>query len=170
MGGWGHLDISVEYLDRRVAELKPISTSRPTYVVEIIGHKKRLEALALNNKTVLIADDDEQIREVLELYLIREGFAVIGASDGLETVNKSLSDNPDIILLDIMLPVIDGFEVFRRIRAFSSVPIIFISALAQEADRRLGLELGAEDFISKPFSPREISKKVAVITRRDVRI
>lgn len=80
----------------------------------------------MNKQTVLIADDDELIREVLELYLIRAGFAVIGASDGFETVNKALSDKPDIILLDLILPFIDGFEVFRRIRAFSSVLIIFI--------------------------------------------
>jgi DNA-binding response OmpR family regulator len=124
----------------------------------------------MGDKTVLIVDDDEQIREVLGLYLAKEGFVVVNAADGLEAVTMAETHNPHIILLDIMLPFIDGFESFRRIRRFSSAPIIMMTARHQEADRRLVKELGGVELVSKPFSPREMANKVTTITRRDSRV
>lgn len=120
----------------------------------------------MSAKTVLIVDDDDQIREVLKLYLAKEGFSVFEAVDGLEAVNKALSDKPDIILLDIMLPFLDGFEVCRKVRSFSEAPIILMTARTQEADRQHGLELGANDFVTKPFSPREMVARALAISRR----
>src|SRR5690554_4541447 len=115
---------------------------------------------------VLVIEDDLSMRELLELYLRREGYEIITASTGVEGVEMALSEKPDLILLDIMLPGIDGWEVCRRIRNSFYVPIIMITAKGEEVDRILGLELGADDYITKPFSPRELMARIKAMFRR----
>ncbi len=115
---------------------------------------------------VLVADDDEKIRELLELYLRKEGFAVEQAADGAEAILKAQQLKPDRIVLDIMMPVMDGMEVCRQVRKFSKVPIIMLTARDEDEDRILGLELGADDYLSKPFNPRELVARVKAVLRR----
>lgn len=115
---------------------------------------------------VLVVEDDATVSEVVTRYLTREGFDVQAVSDGKEALDRALADPPDIIVLDIMLPTMDGLEVCRRIRAKAPVPIIMLTALGEESDRVLGLELGADDYITKPFSPRELTARVKSVLRR----
>ena len=116
--------------------------------------------------SVLIIDDEDRIREVVQLYFEREGFDVMTASDGVEGVTLGLEKSPDLIILDLMLPRIDGLEVFRRLRSRSRVPIIMLTAKDEEADRVVGLELGADDYVTKPFSPRELVARAKAVLRR----
>jgi two-component system, OmpR family, response regulator ResD len=120
----------------------------------------------VRKQLVLIADDDEQIRELLTLYFIKEGFAVDEAVDGAETIGKAQQINPNLVVLDIMMPVLDGMEVCKQIRTFSHVPIIMLTACAEDEDRIMGLELGADDYVTKPFNPREIVARVKAVLRR----
>ena len=115
---------------------------------------------------VLIADDDTKIRELLELYLSKEGFAIEQAADGAEAILKAQQLKPDLIVLDIMMPVMDGMEACRQIRKFSKVPVIMLTARVEDEDRILGLELGADDYVSKPFNPRELVARVKAVLRR----
>ena len=115
---------------------------------------------------VLVADDDEKIRELLELYLTKEGFAVEQAADGAEAILKAQQLKPDLIVLDIMMPVLDGMEVCRQVRKFSQVPVIMLTARTEDEDRILGLELGADDYLAKPFNPRELVARVKAVLRR----
>ena len=115
---------------------------------------------------VLVADDDDKIRELLELYLTKEGFAVEQAADGAEAILKAQQLKPDLIVLDIMMPVLDGMEVCRQVRKFSRVPVIMLTARVEDEDRILGLELGADDYVSKPFNPRELVARVKAVLRR----
>ena len=115
---------------------------------------------------VLVADDDEKIRELLEIYLTKEGFAVIQAADGAEAILKAQQLKPDLIVLDIMMPVLDGMEVCRQVRKFSQVPVIMLTARTEDEDRILGLELGADDYLAKPFNPRELVARVKAVLRR----
>jgi two-component system response regulator ResD len=115
---------------------------------------------------VLVADDDAQIRELLKLYFIKEGFAVAEAADGAETIVKVQQLSPSLVILDIMMPVLDGLEACRQIRKFSRVPIIMLTASADDDDRILGLETGADDYIAKPFNPREVVARVKAVLRR----
>ncbi|MGB9791207.1 MAG: response regulator [Thermacetogeniaceae bacterium] len=115
---------------------------------------------------VLIVDDEENIREVLKLYLSKEGFQVETAADGEEALAKLREAKPQLIVLDLMLPKIDGWEVCRQIRRESSVPIIMLTAKGEEMDRVLGLELGADDYVTKPFSPRELVARIRAVLRR----
>jgi len=117
-------------------------------------------------QTVLIADDDAKIRELLELYLTKEGFVVEQAADGAEAILKAQQLKPDLIVLDIMMPVMDGMEVCRQVRKFSRVPVIMLTARTEDEDRILGLELGADDYVSKPFNPRELIARVKAVLRR----
>lgn len=116
--------------------------------------------------TVLVADDDENIRNLLTLYLSKEGFAVEQASDGAEAILKAQQLKPELIVLDIMMPVLDGMEVCRQVRKFSRVPIIMLTARVEDEDRIMGLELGADDYVSKPFNPRELVARVKAVLRR----
>lgn len=120
----------------------------------------------MSTQTVLVADDDEKIRELLVLYLSKEGFAVEQASDGAEAILKAQQLKPGLIVLDIMMPVIDGMEVCRQIRKFSRVPIIMLTARFEDEDRIQGLELGADDYMAKPFNPRELVARVKAVLRR----
>ncbi len=115
---------------------------------------------------VLIADDDHNIREILSLYFTKEGFQVEEAADGVEAIRKIDLIKPNVIILDIMMPVLDGIEVCRQVRKFSSVPILMLSARGEEEDRIMGLELGADDYIAKPFNPREVIARVKAVLRR----
>jgi two-component system, OmpR family, response regulator ResD len=119
-----------------------------------------------HGKKVLIVDDEEAVRELLELYLKKEGYEVIQARDGKEALRLNGEHHPDLIVLDLMLPGLDGWEVCRQIRSTSKVPIIMLTARAEEVDRIVGLELGADDYVVKPFSPREMVARVKAILRR----
>ncbi len=118
------------------------------------------------SKTILVVDDDPTIRDVLEQYLRREGFAVLTASDGQTAFLKARSEKPDLVVLDLMLPQMDGWEVCRRLRAESTLPILMLTARGEEYERILGLGLGADDYVTKPFSPGEVVARVQAIFRR----
>ena len=114
---------------------------------------------------VLLVEDDERVSEVVERYLERDGFRVEVVSDGADAVDR-FDEEVDLIVLDIMLPGMDGLEVCRRLRTTSAVPIIMLTALGEESDRIMGLELGADDYLAKPFSPRELTARVKSVLRR----
>lgn len=116
--------------------------------------------------TILVVEDEESVRELVRMYLENEGFRVETASDGEEALNKVKANTPDLIILDIMLPKFDGWTVCREVKKSSNVPIIMLSARTEEFDRVLGLELGADDYIPKPFSPREMVARVRAVLRR----
>lgn len=115
---------------------------------------------------ILIVDDEKPIVDILKLNLLKSGYRVIDAYDGEEAIRKTMDFSPDLILLDVMLPKIDGFGVCRKIREKSSVPIIMLTAREEEVDKVLGLELGADDYITKPFSLRELLARVKANLRR----
>ena len=115
---------------------------------------------------VLVVDDEPMVCEVLARYLVREGFDVDTAEDGEQALAAFAANPPRLVLLDLMLPQIDGFEVFRRIRESASTPVIMLTARAEEADRIVGLEIGADDYVTKPFSPREVVARVRAVLRR----
>jgi two-component system response regulator ResD len=117
-------------------------------------------------RKVLVVDDEEPVRELLSLYLGKEGFQVIAARDGKEALRLNGEHHPDLIVLDLMLPGLDGREVCRQIRANSRVPIIMLTARGEEVDRIVGLELGADDYVVKPFSPRELVARAKAVLRR----
>jgi DNA-binding response OmpR family regulator len=115
---------------------------------------------------ILIVEDEPSIAEVVGLYLQRAGYQVIFAEDGLEAQNKIESQTPDLIVLDLMLPIVDGFELTRWLRDQSDIPIIMLTARRDEVDRIAGLEMGADDYILKPFSPQEVVSRVRAVLRR----
>ena len=117
-------------------------------------------------QTVLIADDEEQIRNILSIYFKKEGFKVVEAADGAEALMQTQSAKPDIIILDIMMPVLDGLEVCKQVRKISDIPIIMLTAKDEDDDRILGLEIGADDYITKPFNTREVVARVNAVLRR----
>ncbi|MBI1922147.1 MAG: response regulator [Geobacter sp.] len=115
---------------------------------------------------ILIVEDEEKLAGLLRDYLLQAGFTTEWLSDGLAVVPRVREELPDLILLDLMLPGRDGLDICREIRTFSSVPIIMVTARVEEIDRLLGLELGADDYICKPFSPREVVARVRTVLRR----
>jgi two-component system alkaline phosphatase synthesis response regulator PhoP len=117
-------------------------------------------------KKVLVVDDDAKTVELVKLYLNRDGYRVLTAYDGLEALQLARESHPDIIVLDLMLPGIDGLEVCRILRAESDVPIIMLTAMTTDHDRLTGLNLGADDYVTKPFSPRELAARVRAVLRR----
>lgn len=117
-------------------------------------------------KSILIADDHEDILEILQRYVNKEGYSPILAHDGEEAILKFKECNPVLILLDVMMPKIDGFEVCRQIRDTSNVPIIMITAKGEDGDRIMGLDIGADDYIVKPFSPAEVMARIRAVLRR----
>lgn len=118
------------------------------------------------SQRVLVVDDDPTVREVVCRYLEAAGFAVDAAEDGRIGLDAALADPPDLVVLDLMLPGLDGLEVFRRLRAAAPVPVVMLTALGDEEDRLVGLELGADDYVTKPFSPRELVLRVQSVLRR----
>lgn len=117
---------------------------------------------------VLVVDDDLNICELLRLYLEKEGYNVIIANDGLSAINSFQESHPDIVLLDIMLPQLDGWQVCREIRKFSDKPIIMLTAKGETFDKVLGLELGADDYVVKPFDAKEVVARIKAVLRRTV--
>ncbi|MEW6348453.1 MAG: response regulator transcription factor [Thermodesulfobacteriota bacterium] len=122
-----------------------------------------------SGKLILIVDDDSHIREVVRFALEKAGFVTAEASDGMTALGKFQELGPDLIVLDILMPEMDGTEVCRRIRAGSPVPIVFLSSKDEEVDRIVGLELGGDDYVAKPFSPRELVARVRAVLRRSDR-
>ncbi len=120
----------------------------------------------MSGELILVVDDEANIVELVRLYLQQEGFRVVEASDGVAALEVLGKERPDLLVLDIMLPEIDGWEVCRRVRAFSQVPIIMLTARDAEVDRIVGLEIGADDYLVKPFSPRELVARVKAVLRR----
>jgi two-component system phosphate regulon response regulator OmpR len=117
-------------------------------------------------KRVLLVDDDEKLRRLLKEYLEGYEFQVFMLADGEAVMNSIRKESPEIVILDIMLPGKDGLEVLKEIRAASHVPVIMLTAKGEEADRVVGLELGADDYLSKPFSPRELLARIKAVLRR----
>ncbi len=120
----------------------------------------------MNNVKILIVDDDQNICELLRLYIEKEGFSSVVVNDGAAAVEAAAKENPALILLDIMLPKLDGWQVCREIRKTSSVPIIMLTAKGETFDKVLGLELGADDYISKPFDTKEVVARIKAVLRR----
>ena len=116
--------------------------------------------------TILLVDDDPKIRDLLRLYVEREGHRALFAADGEAAVETALRARPDLVLLDVMLPGLDGFEVCRRIRDTSAVPIVLLTARSGEGNTVIGLDMGADDYVVKPFSPRELMARVRALLRR----
>jgi two-component system, OmpR family, alkaline phosphatase synthesis response regulator PhoP len=116
--------------------------------------------------TILVVDDEPNIADLVELYLRREGFRVVKAGTGEDGVKAVTDHRPRLVVLDVGLPDIDGLEVCRRLRATSPIPVIFLTARDTEIDRVLGLELGADDYVTKPFSPAELVARVKAVLRR----
>ena len=117
-------------------------------------------------ETILVVDDDPHIIELARLYLEKEGFRVIEAVDGAAALERARQDAPALMVLDLMLPEVDGWEVCRRVRADSDLPIIMLTARDDDVDKIVGLELGADDYLTKPFNPRELVARVKAILRR----
>ena len=120
----------------------------------------------MSGKKVLVVDDDAKTAELVKLYLSRDGYRVLTAGDGNEALRLARENHPDLIVLDLMLPGISGLEVCRILREESDVPIIMLTALTTDEDRLKGLELGADDYVTKPFSPRELAARVRAVLRR----
>ena len=118
------------------------------------------------NRNILVVEDEEKIALLLKDYLENSGFSVTWLNNGSLVIPRIKKQPPDLILLDVMLPGMDGMEVCKEVRKFSMVPVIMITARAEEIDRLLGLELGADDYICKPFSPREVVARVKTVLRR----
>lgn len=117
-------------------------------------------------QTILVVDDEPQIVKVLRGYLEQAGFRVVTAHDGPAALTQYKHEKPDLVVLDLGLPGLDGLDVARRLRVMSNVPIIMVTARMEETDRLIGLELGADDYVTKPFSPREVAARVRAVLRR----
>jgi two-component system, OmpR family, response regulator ResD len=132
----------------------------------VVTEAPRVPQVPVSAARVLVVEDDATVREVVERYLEREGIVVDAVADGLVALEHAASCWPDLVVLDLMLPGIDGLEVCRRLRARAPVPVIMLTARGDEDDRVIGLELGADDYIAKPFSPRELTLRVQAVLRR----
>jgi len=117
-------------------------------------------------KTILVVEDDQNIADLIKLYCEQDGFRMVHVVDGAKGVEFVQTVNPDCVILDWMLPTMNGIEVLKKIRQFSEVPILMVTAKAEELDKILGLEFGADDYITKPFSPKELMARVRAILRR----
>src|SRR6266702_1189988 len=115
---------------------------------------------------ILVIEDEANIVDLIRLYLEQAGYAVVSAADGITGLELHAREKPDLVILDLMLPALDGMEVCRRIRAWANTPILMLTARQGEEDRIAGLELGADDYLVKPFSPRELVSRVKAVLRR----
>ena len=120
----------------------------------------------MSKAKILVVDDEPSIGEVISLYLTQEGYDVRVVRDGQSALDAIAASPPDLLVLDLMLPKVDGLEITRRVRAHSSTPIIMLTARKEETDRIVGLEMGADDYVVKPFSPRELVSRVKAVLRR----
>lgn len=118
------------------------------------------------NELILVVDDEPHIIELASLYLKQDGFRVISAADGVEALERIAQEKPALVVLDLMLPRLDGWEVCKRVRAESDLPILMLTARDDDIDKIVGLELGADDYLTKPFNPRELVARVKAILRR----
>lgn len=125
-----------------------------------------MEDTQYTNRRILVVDDEERMVRFIRLNLEHDGFRVVEAFDGQQAMNKLRETLPDLILLDVMLPDIDGFELLRMVRENHEIPVIMLTAKGEEDDRVRGLELGADDYVTKPFSPRELVSRVKAVLRR----
>lgn len=116
--------------------------------------------------SILVADDEKHIVQLVKLYLTNEGYRVETAADGQEALDKAKRLQPDLVVLDLMMPRLDGWEVCRRLRKESNVPVIMLTARTDDVDKIVGLELGADDYVTKPFNPRELVARVKAVLRR----
>ncbi|MDF1596460.1 MAG: response regulator transcription factor [Acidimicrobiia bacterium] len=121
----------------------------------------------MSDRTILVVDDERKIRQLVRAYLEKDGYTVIEAAGGREALDKARSHNPDLIVLDVMLPGLDGIEVLRELRTFSNVYVVMLTAKTEEVDKLIGLSVGADDYLSKPFSPRELLARIKAVLRRD---
>ena len=117
-------------------------------------------------ETILIVDDDSSIRELARMYLEKDGYGVITAVNGIQALNKIKETNPALLVLDLMMPEMDGWEVIRRVRGAGNLPILMLTARDDDIDKIVGLEMGADDYLTKPFNPRELVARVRAILRR----
>ena len=124
----------------------------------------------MSKETVLVVDDEQNIIELARLYLEQDGYRVEQANTGQQALEKIKQVDPALMILDLMLPEIDGLEVCRRVRASSDLPIIMLTARDEDVDKIVGLELGADDYLTKPFNPRELVARVRAILRRSERL
>jgi two-component system alkaline phosphatase synthesis response regulator PhoP len=120
----------------------------------------------MSQETILVVDDEPHIVELATLYLKNEGYRVISAADGAQAMKQVETERPALVILDLMLPELDGWEVCRRLRAGSHLPIIMLTARSDDVDKIVGLELGADDYVTKPFNPRELVARVKAVLRR----
>jgi len=120
----------------------------------------------VTRRTILVVDDEPEITDIVRRYLEQDGYRVVSVADGRSALTAFHREKPSLILLDLMLPEIDGWEVARQIRAAGTTPLIMLTARSEEIDRLLGLGLGADDYITKPFSPREVVARVRAVLRR----
>lgn len=130
--------------------------------------KERMDR-SMPAQTILIVEDEETLADALKFNLERQGYRVVVEGDGYGALQQLDEDEPDLVVLDVMLPGLDGFEVCRRLRARSDVPVLMLTARGEEVDRVLGLEIGADDYMSKPFSLRELEARIRALLRRGVR-
>ncbi len=121
---------------------------------------------SFKNRLILVVDDEERMARFIRLNLEHDGFQVVEAYRGLEAIQKIRDSMPDAVILDVMMPDLDGFEVLKMVREVSAVPVIMLTAKGEEDDRVRGLELGADDYVTKPFSPRELVSRVRAVLRR----
>jgi two-component system, OmpR family, phosphate regulon response regulator PhoB len=117
---------------------------------------------------ILVVDDEPMVREVVTAYLERDGFGVHAEPDGAKALEYLATESPDLVVLDVMLPQVDGLQILAKLRAVSDVPVILLTARTEEPDRVMGLELGADDYVTKPFSPRELAARVRSVLRRAI--
>jgi len=117
-------------------------------------------------RKILVVDDEPKVCDLVKAYLEKDGFDVMLSGNGKDAVEKARMIKPDLIVLDLNLPGMDGIEVFRTVRAFSDIPVIMLTARDDEVDKIVGLQIGADDYVTKPFSPRELSARVAAVLRR----
>ena len=117
-------------------------------------------------RTVLVVDDEPPVRDIVGQYLVRDGYRVVATGDGRAVMDLIERESPDLVVLDVMLPGIGGLELCRAIRSRGSIPVILLTARSEETDRIVGLELGADDYVTKPFSPRELVARVRAVLRR----
>ena len=118
------------------------------------------------SETILVVDDEQRIIDLAKMYLEQDGYSVMSATHGVQALRTILEDKPNLVVLDLMLPGMDGLEVCRRVRNQSDVPIIMLTARADDIDKIVGLELGADDYLTKPFNPRELVARIKAILRR----
>ena len=132
----------------------------------VMGEEQTNQSFEENKKTILVVDDEKRIVDILVYNLQKEGYLTLEANDGETAINMALEKKPDLILLDIMLPKVDGLTVCKKLRHTLNVPILILSAKDEEIDKILGLELGADDYITKPFSVRELMARVKANLRK----